>query len=105
MTIEEISQTLQTVAENQAQLVSDIGALREQTDKLASASQVLGEAAGLHQQVLRSHEERQAKLDESFRQVAESHAQLVEMLRHHEERLDAYDESRRDVDESLKALI
>ena len=42
MTIEEIEQTLQTVAENQARFSSDIGALREQTEKLTRAGAVRG---------------------------------------------------------------
>jgi len=98
MTIEEITATLQTVASNRARTSADIGALREQTEKLAGASQVLEEAASLHQQVLRDHEARQARFEEV-------HAQLVEMLRHHEERLDGHDETRREADERLDALI
>jgi len=105
MTIEDITQTLQTVASNQAQTSADISALREQTEKLAGVGSLLEEAAALHQQVLRNYEARQAKLEESFRQVAESHAQLVEMLRLHEERLDGHDDVDRGVDEKLKALI
>ncbi|MGH9838040.1 MAG: hypothetical protein ACREEM_04575 [Blastocatellia bacterium] len=49
MTIEEIDRTLQTVAGNQARFSSDIGSLREQTEKITSAGAVLEEAAALHQ--------------------------------------------------------
>ncbi|MCG3159732.1 MAG: hypothetical protein JMDDDDMK_00747 [Acidobacteria bacterium] len=105
MTLEEITQTLQTVASNQAQTSADIGALREQTEKLAGASQVLEDAAALHQQVLRDHATRQAMLEKSSLRIAEAHQTLVQMLAHHEERLDGQDVARREADDRLDALI
>src|SRR5262249_60357606 len=64
MTIEEIERTLQTVAENQAQLTADV-------QKLTGANRILEEASALHQQVLRNHEARQARLEESFQRLVE----------------------------------
>lgn len=98
MTFEEITQTLQTVAENQAQTSADIRALREQTEKLAGAGNILEEAAALHQQVLRNHEERMAKLEET-------RAMLVEMIGRHEDRLDGHDSDHERTDGRLDALI
>ncbi len=105
MTIEEVTQNLQTVASNQAQFSFDLDALRERTEKLSGASQLLEEASALHQEVLRNHEARQAKLEESFRHVAESNQQLVQMLARHEEWLDEHDTARRDADDRFDALI
>lgn len=98
ITNQEIEQNFRIVAENQAQFSFDLDALRERTEKLAGAGQVLEEAAALHQQVLREHAARQAKLEEV-------HAQLVELLRRHEERLDERDEALQATDEKLDALI
>ena|SRR5215471_16052392 len=51
------------------------------------------------------YEARQERLEEAFRQVASSHAQLVEMLQLHEDRLDGQDEAALQTDSRLDALI
>src|SRR5262249_53314413 len=91
MTIEEIERTLQTVAENQAQLTADV-------QKLTGANRILEEASALHQQVLRNHEARQAGLEESFRK-------LVELASTADSRLDAVEGSQVHTDSRLDALI
>jgi hypothetical protein len=105
MTLDDITRTLQTVAENQAQFTADLGALREQTEKLARSDRLLEEATQLHQQVLRNHEARQTHLDEAFKQVAVSHQMVVELLQIQEERIDGHDESTKNTDARLNALI
>ncbi|MGH9838039.1 MAG: hypothetical protein ACREEM_04570 [Blastocatellia bacterium] len=55
--------------------------------------------------MLRGHESRQAKLEEAFRQVAESHQALVQLAGIHEERLDSHEEGQAHTDARLDALI
>ena len=92
MKFDEITQTLQAVADSQAQLSTDIDALRGQTAALTGAGRVLEGAATLHQQVLSHAVARQAKLEEA-------HTQLVEMLKRHLERFDGQDAAVKDADE------
>jgi hypothetical protein len=51
------------------------------------------------------YEARQEKLEDAFRLVAESHAQLVEMIRLHEGRIDGHDEAQERTDGRLDAVI
>jgi hypothetical protein len=51
------------------------------------------------------YETKQDKLEEAFRLVAVSHAQLVEMIQLHEKRLDGYDEAQARTDGRIDALI
>jgi len=77
MTVEEIEQTLQTVAGNQAQLTE---------------AQIRYEA-------------RQERLDETVKQIAESHQTIIQLVRVQEERIDGHDAALRATDEKLNALI
>jgi len=77
MTVEEIEQTLLTVAGNQAQLTE---------------AQIKSEA-------------RQERLNETVKQIAESHQTIIQLVRMQEERLDGHDIALRATDEKLNALI
>src|SRR5262247_1260534 len=88
MTIDEITRTLQMVAENQAQT----------TQRQAELEATVQEIAQFHQQVLRNHEARQAHLDEAFKM-------LIELTRIQEERIDGHDDANKATDEKLYALI
>ena len=89
--IEEINRTLQKLAEYQAGLSGEVGALKEQTQKLVEAQF--------------ASEPRQAHLDEVLQKIAESHQMLVELARNQEERIDVHDEMHKVMDERLNALI
>ncbi|MCI0662789.1 MAG: hypothetical protein L0220_17110, partial [Acidobacteria bacterium] len=88
MTIDEITRTLQTVAENQAQT----------TQRQAELEATVQEIAQFHQQALRNHEVRQAHFDEAFKM-------LIELARIQEGRIDGHDEEHKSTDEKLNALI
>lgn len=88
MTIEEIEQSLKTMAAGQAKLEA-----------------TFQDVAQLHQQVLRNHEARQADLEESFRKVAIAIEQLKELAISTDGRLDATEESQVHTDARLDALI
>ena len=133
MTIEEVQQTLQTVAGNQAQLTeAQIGyearqtRLEETVKQIAEAHKTLIELVRIQEERIDGQDEarrdfdeglnalvnaqvryeaRQEKLEEAFRQVATSHAQLVEMLQLHEERLDGHDEADVQTESRLDGLI
>jgi chromosome segregation ATPase len=77
MTVEEIEQTLRTVAGNQAQLTE---------------AQIRYEA-------------RQERLDETVKQIAESHQTIIQLVRAQEERIDGHDAMLRATDEKLNALV
>lgn len=77
MTVEEIEQTLQTVAGNQARLTE---------------AQI-------------KYETRQERLDETVKQIAESHQTIIQLVRLQEERIDGHDTALRATDEKLTALI
>lgn len=51
------------------------------------------------------YEARQERLEEAFRQVAESHADIVALLLRHEDRLSGHDEDQARTDGRLDALI
>lgn len=89
--IEEINRTLQKVAEYQAGLSGEVGALKEQTQKLVEAQF--------------ASEPRQVHLDEVLRKIAESHQRLVELAKNQAERINAHDEMHKVMDERLNALI
>jgi chromosome segregation ATPase len=84
MTIDEITRTLQTVAENQAQHDKELGALIQSQSR---------------------SEERQARLDEAFKQVAVAIGQLTQLAITTDGRLDDLEEAHRDTDARLNALI
>ncbi|MCI0664253.1 MAG: hypothetical protein L0220_24605 [Acidobacteria bacterium] len=89
--IEEITRTLQKVAENQSGISEEIGALKEQTQKLVDAQL--------------ASEPKPAQLDEVLRKVAESHQMLVELAKNQDARIDRQDELHKGMDERLNALI
>jgi chromosome segregation ATPase len=84
MTIDEITRTLQTVAENQAQHDKELGALIQSQSR---------------------SEERHARLDEAFKQVAVAIEQLTQLAITTDGRLDDLEEAHRDTDARLNALI
>jgi chromosome segregation ATPase len=84
MTIDEITRTLQTVAENQAQHDRELGALIQSQSR---------------------SEERQARFDEAFKQVAVAIEQLTQLAITTDGRLDDLEEAHRDTDARLNALI
>ena len=88
MTIEEITRPLETIPENQAHT----------TQSKVELEATVQEIAQFHQQVLKDHSARQAKLDEAIRVV-------VELLRTQEERIDGHDGTHSETDARLKVLI
>jgi chromosome segregation ATPase len=84
MTIDEITRTLQTVAENQAQHDKELGALIQSQSR---------------------SEERQTRFDEAFKQVAVAIEQLTQLAITTDGRLDDLEEAHRDTDARLNALI
>jgi chromosome segregation ATPase len=84
MTIDEITRTLQTVAENQARHDKELGALIQSQSR---------------------SEERQARFDEAFKQVAVAIEQLTQLAITTDGRLDDLEEAHRDTDARLNALI
>lgn len=140
MTFEEITQTLQTVAENQARAEALASRLDETVKQIAEGHKTLIELVGVQDGRLDGHdtqrhetdkriealinaqvradehiealinaqvryEAKQDKLEEAFRLVAVSHAQLVEMIQLHENRLDGHDEAQARADVRIDALI
>jgi hypothetical protein len=89
--IEEITGTLQKVAENQAGVSGELWALKDETQKLVEAQL--------------ASETKLARFDEILRKVAESHQMLVDLARNQEERIDGHDESHKEIIEKLNALI
>jgi chromosome segregation ATPase len=88
MTIEEITHKLETVDENQEHTT------QPKTELEATVQQI----AQFHQDVLKDHEARHAKLDEAIR-IA------VELLRTQEVRIDGHDDAHSETDAHLKVLI
>jgi hypothetical protein len=89
--IEEITGTMQKVAENQAGVTGELGALKDETKKLVEAQ-------------LES-ETKLARIDEILRKVAESHQMLVDLARNQEERIDGHDETHKEIIDKLNVLI
>jgi chromosome segregation ATPase len=89
--IEEITRTLQKIVENQAGFSGDLGAIKDQTQKLFEA-QVTSES-------------RQARLDEALQKVAEFHQMLAKLVKNQEERIDEHNEINKGIDARLNVLI
>jgi len=89
--IEEITRSLQKVAENQSGFSGEIGALKEQTQKLVDAQL--------------ASEPKPAHLDEVLQKLAESHQMLVDLAKNQDARIDRHDELHKGMDEKLNALI
>ncbi|MGH9754523.1 MAG: hypothetical protein ACREA2_17225 [Blastocatellia bacterium] len=134
MTIEEINQILQTVANNQAQLTEaqtkaqtenearqarldeTFKRFTEAETKARTESEARSEArqAGLDEAFKRftevqtkartESEARLAELNEIVKEIAAAHKSLVELIRSHEERLDGHDLDLRATDEKFNAL-
>ncbi|MGH9936413.1 MAG: hypothetical protein ACREAM_09210, partial [Blastocatellia bacterium] len=119
MTIEEIQQTLQTVAGNQARLTeAQIGyearqaRLDETVKQIAEAHKTLIELVRIQEERIDGQDEARQTLIELVRiqegridGQAEAHKTLIELVRIQEERIDGQDEARREADERLDALI
>ncbi|MBO0863061.1 MAG: hypothetical protein J2P21_32115 [Chloracidobacterium sp.] len=105
MTAEEIERTLQNVALSIQQLTQVAVRTDARLDQADAHRREADEriAALINAQV--RYEARQEKLEEAFRLVAQSHAQLVEMIRIHESRLDDHDQAQARTDGRLDALI
>jgi chromosome segregation ATPase len=105
MTIEEIERTLQQVAVAIEQITQVAVRVDERQDAADSARRKTDSyiEALVNAQV--RYEARQEKIEEAFRQVAESHVRLVEMLQLHEKRLDGQDAAQERTDGRLDALI
>jgi len=105
MTAEEIERTLQNVALSIQQLTQVAVRTDARLDASDSARHEVDERieALINAQV--RYEARQEKLEEAFRLVASSHAQLVEMIRLHENRLDGHDHAQARTDGRLDVLI
>ena len=88
MTIEEIEQSLKTLAEGQARMEA-----------------TFQDVAQLHQQVLRNHETRHADFEEAFRKVALAIENLTQLAITTDGRLDALEVSQVHTDARLDALI
>lgn len=119
MTVEEITQTLQTVAENQAHL-------DETVKQIAVAHKSVVELVRRHEERIDGqdvnrresderiealinaqvrHEARREELEEAYKLVARSHATIVKLLERHEERLDGHDRDLERTDGRLDAVI
>ncbi len=126
MTTEEIERTLQTVASGQADHDARLIRVEEAFQQISLAIKQLTELAANTDSRIDSIEEtaihtdarldalitaqvkyeaRQERLEEAFRQVAESHQTLVHLASVHEERLDGHDEANVHTDNRLDALI
>ena len=126
MTIEEIERTLQTVAEAQLAYESRQARLEEAFKQVAESHKMLVEMARIqeeridgHDEALKfageklnglidaqiGHESRQARLEDSFQQVAQSFKLLVELASNTDGRLDAVEEAQVHTDSRLDALI
>jgi chromosome segregation ATPase len=105
MTSEEIEQTLQRVAVAIEHLTQAAVRADKRQDDADSARREADERieALINAQV--RYEARHERLEEAFRQVAASQAQLVEMLQLHEDRLDGQDEANVHTESRLDALI
>ena len=105
MTAEQIERTLQQVALSIQQLSQVAVRTDARLDAADTARSEVDERieALINTQV--RYEARQEKLEEAFRQVGESHVQLVEMLRIHENRLDGHDQAQERTDSRMDALI
>ncbi|MCI0666410.1 MAG: hypothetical protein L0220_35635 [Acidobacteria bacterium] len=88
MTVEEIEQSLKTMAEGQARMEA-----------------TFQDVAQLHQQVLRNHETRHSDFEESFRKVAIAIENLTQLAITTDGRLNSPDESHVHTDARLDSLI
>lgn len=105
MTIEEISQTLQTVANNQAQLTeAQTKAQTENEARQAELDEAFKRFTEAQTKARTESDARLAQLDEIVKQIAVAHKSLVELIRTHEERLDGHDLDLRATDEKFNAL-
>jgi chromosome segregation ATPase len=105
MTAEEIERTLQSVALS----IQQLSQVAVRTDaRLDASDSVRRETDERIEALINAQvrfEARQEKLEEAFRLVAQSHAQLVEMIQIHENRLDGQDQAQERTDGRLDALI
>src|SRR5262249_48562240 len=105
MTAEQIERTLQQVAMS----IQQLSHVSVRTDaRLHAAEPARSEVDERIEAIINTqvrYEARQEKLEEAFRQVGESHVQLVEMLRIHENRLDGHDQAQERTDSRMDALI
>ncbi|MGH9844718.1 MAG: hypothetical protein ACREEM_38870 [Blastocatellia bacterium] len=95
MTIEELERSLQTVARQNVELTTSQTEVLSRQQRLEETVQ---DVVALHQQILRGHESRLAKLEESFQT-------LVELASSTDGRLDTVEEGAVHTDARLDALI
>ncbi len=105
MTNEEIERAFQQVALSIQQLTQIAARTEERLDASDTARQDTGEKldALINAQV--RYEARQERMEEAFRQIAESHQALIGLLRIQEERIDGHDGAQQSTDARLDALI
>jgi hypothetical protein len=105
MTVEEIERTLQRVAV----AIEQITQVAVRVDERQDAADLARRKTDSYIEALVNaqvrYDARQEKLEEAFRQVAESHVRLVEMLQLHEKRLDGQDAEQERTDGRLDVLI
>jgi hypothetical protein len=105
MTVEEIERTLQRVAV----AIEQITQVAVRVDERQDAADLARRKTDSYIEALVNAQvrcdARQEKLEEAFRQVAESHVRLVEMLQLHEKRLDGQDAAQERTDGRLDVLI
>jgi hypothetical protein len=105
MTVEEIERTLQRVAV----AIEQITQVAVRVDERQDAADLARRKTDSYIEALVNaqvrYDARQEKLEEAFRQVAESHVRLVEMLQLHEKRLDGQDAAQERTDGRLDVLI
>jgi hypothetical protein len=105
MTVEEIERTLQHVAV----AIEQITKVAVRVDEKQDAADLARRKTDSHIEALVNaqvrYDARQEKLEEAFRQVAESHVRLVEMLQLHENRLDDQGAAQERTDGRLDVLI
>ncbi|HEX5085384.1 MAG TPA: hypothetical protein VFY40_25385, partial [Blastocatellia bacterium] len=105
MTAEQIERAFQQVAQS----IQQLSQVAVRTDARLDAAEAGGREADERVEALINaqvrYEARQEKLEEAFRLVAQSHAQLVGMIQMHENRLDGQDEAQERTDVRLDALI
>jgi len=105
MTVEEIERTLQHVAV----AIEQISQVAVRADERQDAADLARRKTDSYIEALVNaqvrYEARQEKLEEAYRLVASSHAQLVEMIQLHEKRLDGQDAAQERTDGRLDVLI
>jgi chromosome segregation ATPase len=105
MTVEEIERTLQHVAVAIEQITQVAVRVDERQDAADLARRKTDSYIDALVNAQVRYDARQEKLEEAFRQVAESHVRLVELLQLHENRLDSHDQAQERTDGRLDALI